>query len=404
MTAGWSYEPMRALVAHERLPVAIVDLDILDANVGRLRAIAERENKRIRLATKSVRVPALIRYVMEQGRGVIRGLMCYSLEEAFLLASLDLDDFLVAYPTVRRDDLESAEKIVRMGKSIVLMVDSEAHLSALEAFWGRTGLPPLAVCVDMDVSYRPLGGAAHLGVRRSPIRSIDDFCAVIAVLREKKRLRLAGVMAYEAQIAGVTDRNPFSPLLNPAKRMIKTLSRRDVAAKRARVSRLLEQQGVKLEFFNGGGTGSIRTTAREPWITEVTAGSGFLQSHLFDYYRANENAPAFCFALQVSRVPEPGVVTCLGGGYVASGESSPDKAPVPFLPRDLKPFPREGFGEVQTPLINGSGYDLKVGDPVFFRPAKAGEIAERFSEYLLVRQGRIVDRAKTYRGMGHCFF
>ena len=36
--------------------------------------------------------------------------------------------------------------------------------------------------------------------------------------------------------------------------------------------------------------------------------------------------------------------------------------------------------------------------------ANASEIAERFNEYLLVRDGEIVERVKTYRGFGKCFY
>ena len=172
------------------------------------------------------------------------------------------------------------------------------------------------------------------------------------------------------------------------------------------MSELLARRAVSLEFFNGGGTGSIRTTSREPWVTEVTAGSGFLQSHLFDYYASNENEPAMCFALQVTRLPQPDRVTCQSGGFIASGPADADKAPVPFLPAGLQSDKMEGCGEVQTPLhvpapLRGT---LRPGDPVFFRPAKAGEIAERFNEYLLIRGDEIEGRAKTYRGLGHCFY
>jgi len=201
------------------------------------------------------------------------------------------------------------------------------------------------------------------------------------------------------------DENPFAPLLNPAKKWIKRHSIPDVARRRAAVSDLLDERGVEIEFFNGGGTGSIRTTTREKCVTEVTAGSGFLQAHLFDYYAANENRPAFCFALQVTRSSQPDHVTCQSGGFIASGPVGRDKEPVPFLPAGLKPTGNEGCGEVQTPLrvpaaLRGR---LQPGDPVFFRPAKSGEIAERFDEYLLKRGDEIVGRAKTYRGLGGCF-
>ncbi len=107
----------------------------------------------------------------------------------------------------------------------------------------------------------------------------------------------------------------------------------------------------------------------------------------------------------MTRSSQPDHVTCQSGGFIASGPTEADKAPVPFLPEGLKPTRGEGFGEVQTPLLVPPALrgKLQPGDPVFFRPAKAGEIAERFQEYLLVQGGRITGRAKTYRGLGHCF-
>jgi D-serine deaminase-like pyridoxal phosphate-dependent protein len=77
--------------------------------------------------------------------------------------------------------------------------------------------------------------------------------------------------------------------------------------------------------------------------------------------------------------------------------------PVPALLPGLSLTSLEGAGEVQTPLIVPRGVDLTIGDPVFFRHAKAGELAEHFAEYLLVRGSRIEGRAPTYRGLGRCF-
>ena len=112
--------------------------------------------------------------------------------------------------------------------------------------------------------------------------------------------------------------------------------------------------------------------------------------------------PALSFALQVVRAPGPGLVTCHGGGWIASGEAGPDKLPVPWLPTGLQLLSAEGAGEVQTPLRTGSVH-LAPGDPVFFRPAKAGEPAEHALEYLLVRGDAVEARVPTYRGEGGCF-
>jgi D-serine deaminase-like pyridoxal phosphate-dependent protein len=406
-TAGapaWDYAALKGVLAGERLPAMIVDLDVFEANVRRLVAIARAHGKTLRPASKSLRVPDLLKRVAEIGGGDVRGVMCFAVEEARLLASLGFDDLLVAYPTVQEPDLAAAWDLTRAGTPLTLMVDEPVHVERLAAFWhGRGTAPPLRVCVDIDMSWRPLG--RHVGVQRSPLRTLEDLDCVLGAILARPELRLVGVMAYEAQIAGLGEENPFAPLLNPVKRLIKRRSVRAVLMKRRALSERLAARGVALELFNGGGTGSIRSTSREPWIMEVTAGSGFLQSHLFDYFATNENEPAFCFALAVTRSSQADHVTCQGGGFIASGPVHADKAPLPFLPAGLVPTAGEGFGEVQTPLVVPPELRgrLVPGDPVFFRPAKAGEIAERFDEYLLKRGARIVGRAKTYRGLGHCF-
>jgi D-serine deaminase-like pyridoxal phosphate-dependent protein len=399
------YDKLAALVRDEPLPVMLVDLATLDANVRRLSAVAAQHGKNLRVASKSVRVPDLLKRIVSVGGAHFRGVMCYSVPEAQLLAGEGFDDLLVAYPTVQRSDLEAARAVAASGKTITLMIDSLAHVAMLADYWrGTGGGERLRVCIDQDMSWRPVG--LHIGVQRSPVRSTEDFAALLEAILRRAELRLAGVMGYEAQIAGVGDENPFAPLLNPAKKLIKAKSVKDVAGKRRAVAELLLRRGVAIDFFNGGGTGSIRTTSDEDWVTEVTAGSGFLQSHLFDYYAGNENQPAMCFALQVTRSPQGDRVTCQSGGFIASGPSDADKAPVPFLPAGLKADKMEGFGEVQTPLLVPPGLRgaLRPGDPVFFRPAKAGEIAERFNEYLLIENGAVTGRARTYRGLGHCFY
>jgi D-serine deaminase-like pyridoxal phosphate-dependent protein len=159
-------------------------------------------------------------------------------------------------------------------------------------------------------------------------------------------------------------------------------------------------------LFNGGGTGSIDAAAQDPSLSEVTAGSGFLASHLFagarERYDGLSLRPALSFALQASRRPAPGMVTCLGGGVVASGEAGASRLPVPWLPAGLSLLAQEGAGEVQTPLRVPPGLDL-LGAKIFFRPAKAGEPLERFNELLLVRGEQLEERARTYRGLGFVF-
>ena len=158
-----------------------------------------------------------------------------------------------------------------------------------------------------------------------------------------------------------------------------------------------------LRFVNGGGTGSIERTAAEPAVTEVTAGSGFYAPALFDDYSAFSFRPAAMFAAPVVRKPEPGVATLLGGGYPASGPAQRDRLPRPHLPAGLRLDPFEGAGEVQTPVRGRAAAGLEIGDRVYLRHAKAGELCERFDRLYLVAGDSIVDEVPTYRGEGRCF-
>lgn len=397
------YEKLRELVKDEPLPAMFVDLNILDENISRISEMVSTAGKKIRIASKSVRVPAILKYIMQKGGSHFQGIMCFSVPEAGFLAESGFDDLLVAYPTVGQNDLELFHSLTQKNINVTLMVDGPEQIEKIIEVWEQKGGKiPAKICVDIDMSWKPFG--MHLGVFRSSINSLSSFKSAYENIAESRYLKFAGIMGYEAQIAGMGDQSPYSPMLNPAKKYIKRKSVNDVSKRRKAIHDFLKSEHINPEIFNGGGTGSLKTTIKEPWLTEVTAGSGFLQSHLFDYYKANQNKPAFCFALQVSRIPQPGIATCKSGGFVASGDARPDKWPVPFLPRGIKTIKNEGFGEVQTPVKLQAGLDIKVGDPLFFRPAKAGEIAERFNEYALIRDNKIIEKVPTYRGLGYCFY
>jgi D-serine deaminase-like pyridoxal phosphate-dependent protein len=396
-----TWHRLRKAIAGEPLPCAVVDLDAFSENARTLNAIARTHGKALRLATKSIRCPRLLKMLLDSGEGTLRGLMTYTATETAYLASEGHDDLLLAYPTAQPSDAALLADLAAAGKTVAVVADDVEQLAALERAAAAAGTQ-LRICIEVDVSFRPVGGV-HLGGRRSPLHGVEDVVAFAERVRGHPHLVVDGVMAYEGHIAGVTDRNPFSPLMNAPKRVIKLLSKGEVANTRRDVAAALRAAGHPLRVLNGGGTGSLHWASAESALTEVTAGSGYLDSHLFSYYRDLRLRPAAYFALQVVRRPCQGMVTCHGGGYVASGEAGPDRLPVPALPPGGKLLGFEGAGEVQTPVQLGSAVTLALGEPYFFRHAKAGELAEHFTEYLLVRGDRVVERAPTYRGLGKCF-
>jgi D-serine deaminase-like pyridoxal phosphate-dependent protein len=376
-------------------PFAVVDLEALRSNaVALLRRAAGRP---IRVASKSVRSRALLRAAL--GTPGYRGVLAYSLREALWLVDERTpggavsDDVVVAYPTADRSALLELAVDPLARERVTIMVDDPAQLDLVPG--------PVRVCLDLDASLRLFGGRLHVGARRSPVHDAD---AAVALAREvvRRGFRLVGLMAYEAQIAGVGDRVPGRPVRSGVIRAMQRASAAELAERRAAVVAAVGAE-APLEFVNGGGTGSLERTAAEPAVTEVAAGSGLFGPTLFDRYRAFTPRPAALFALSVVRRPAAGMVTVLGGGWIASGAPGSDRLPVPVYPAGLRLSGAEGAGEVQTPLSGAAADDLRIGDRVWFRHAKAGELCEHVTALHLVEDGRLRGSVPTYRGEGRAF-
>jgi D-serine deaminase-like pyridoxal phosphate-dependent protein len=374
-------------------PFAVIDLDAFDFNAADL--MRRARGVPLRLASKSLRVRALERRALEAG---FRGVLCFTLPEALWLASHGWDDLVVGYPTMDR----SALRALAHGpdrERVTLMVDCVEHLDAVAAAEPEG---PVKVCIDVDAGWRALGGLMTIGAKRSPLHDPLQVAAFAREVVARDHVVLDGVMAYEGQIAGVGDKPPGRPLMRLALPVVQALSARELARRRAAIVDAVRSV-APLRFVNGGGTGSIERTAAEPAVTEVAAGSGLYGPTLFDTYRAFRPAPAAFFVLPVVRKPSAGLATALGGGYVASGPPGRDRLPRPVLPHGLKLDALEAAGEVQTPLLGRAAAGLRVGDHVWFRHAKAGELFERFDVVHLVRGGELVDTVPTYRGEGKTF-
>ncbi|MGH2994305.1 MAG: amino acid deaminase/aldolase [Solirubrobacterales bacterium] len=379
-------------------PFAFVDLDAMWANAADLRRMAA--GVPIRVASKSVRCRALLRRILERDPG-FRGLLTFTLPETLWLAGEGFENLVLAYPTADREALTELARLTGddPAGAPAVMVDSAAHLDLIES---AAGDAPVRVCIELDVGWWALGGRIKVGPKRSPVRTPEATAALAREIAARRGMRLVGLTAYEGHIAGVGDDAPSSRVRNIAIRVMQRLSAREIRSRRAAVVDAVSRV-TPLELVNGGGTGSLAATASEDAVTEVTAGSGFYDSVLFDHYRSLDLRPAAAFAMPVVRKPSPRIATVLGGGYLASGAPGKDRLPEPYLPRGLRLDPLEGAGEVQTPVLGEPAARLGLGDRVYFRHAKAGELCERFASLHLVEGGRIVDEVPTYRGEGKCF-
>jgi D-serine deaminase-like pyridoxal phosphate-dependent protein len=390
------YEELERIFEDVDAPFALVDLDAMWANAGEM--LGRAAGTPIRVASKSVRCRALLARILERDPG-FQGLMTFTLSESLWLHEHGFDDLLLAYPTADRGALAELGRLDGEGAPIVT-VDSVEQLDLIEDAAGP-GARPIRVCIEVDMSWWPLGGRVRIGVKRSPIRTPQQAQALAREIVHRPGLELAALMGYEAHIAGLGDRPLGKRMQEPAIRFIKHRSAAEISERRALVVSAVREV-APVAIVNGGGTGSIHTTRREDVVTEITAGSGFYAPTLFDRYSSFRLTPAAMFAMPVVRRPSGAVATLLGGGYPASGAAGRDRLPAPHLPRGLRVDPLEGAGEVQTPVLGSAAASLRVGANVYLRHAKAGELCERFNSLYLISGGAIVDEVPTYRGEGRC--
>lgn len=352
----------------------------------------------IRVASKSVRSRAVLDAVLALPG--FRGVLAYTLPEALWLAET-IDDVVVGYPSVDRAAIARLALSAQLARRVTLMIDSVEQLDLFDAIAPPATRTEIRVCLDFDVSWRTRA-LGHIGVRRSPVREPAQLRALAEAVLQRAGFALVGVMAYEAQIAGVADR-PGGRAEAALLRTVQRASAAELAERRAAAVAAVREV-ASLEFVNGGGTGSLERTAAEPAVTELAAGSGLYGPHLFDHYSAFTVAPALGFALDVVRKPTPDRATLLGGGWIASGPAAPDRLPLPVWPAGLSYEPREGAGEVQTPLRGAAAAGLRAGDRVWLRHAKAGEPLEHATELVPVAaDGRAGEPLASYRGEGKCF-
>jgi len=360
-------ERFETVFGGRQAPFAFLDLDAVWSNAADM--LRRSRGKPIRIATHAIRSRPVLKRLLDLDPG-FQGALTFSLPETLWLWEHDVRDLVVAYPTTDRACLTRLARITSEDpeEAPVVMVDNPEHLDLIEEA-AASFVAPIRVAIDIDLSWRPLGGIVKVGAKGSPIRTADEAVALAREIDRRQRAKLVGVMAYEAQIAAVGDNVPGKAINNLIVRRMQSSSAKDVEDRRAEIVAALSEV-AQLEFVDGGGTGSIDRTASEWAVTEIAAGSGFYAPVRFDHFRSFRPLPAAMFALPVTRQAGAGSIDIAGA---------------------QRAFPR------------AADRQPRIGDRLYFRDLKAGELCERFDRLFLVTGTTIRDEVPTYRGERKAF-
>lgn len=399
-----------------KAPSAWLDMDALDHNI----TLVNQKTKavQLRLATKSIRSIDVLHYIKDKSPNFI-GLMSYAADESVYLLENGFDNILCAYPTLDAKSVAATFDFTKQGATMIWMIDRPEHVDVLNEV-AKAHDVNIDICLDINMSMAL--PKLYFGTKRSALMSIKDVKKLLKHIKKYPNIKVSAAMGYEAQIAGLPEHLPGKTVLSPAIRLLKSRSQKQVSKRRRSIVAYLDKQSYTLKLVNGSGSGSgsMDFTSSQPEVSEITVGSAYYKPAYFDYMDSmHEFQPAAGFVLPVTRQPEKGVITCHSGGFIASGATGADKAPVIHYPKHLSLLNDEGFGEVQTPMAIGKTGNndemprLNIGDMVWCRHAKAGELCEHFNELICYRQsGQPTVAANkeqkqqtmiTYRGERKCF-
>jgi len=211
-------------------PVAIVDLDRLEANITRLQNYLDEHGIANRPHIKTHKIPEIAHLQLRAGA---IGITCQKLGEAEVMAQAGIEDIFLPYNIIGQSKLAHLVRLARRVR-LSLTADSEFTLRGLSAAAYRERLE-LELLVEFDT-----------GGQRCGVQSPQEAAGLARLITRLPGLRFAGLMTYP-----LNDRTG--------------LFVRETKA-------LLQGDGLAVERVSVGGTPCMWEAHHHPEISEYRAG------------------------------------------------------------------------------------------------------------------------------------
>lgn len=249
-------------------PLLCIDLDKMQANIGKMAAQCREHGVAWRPHAKCHKTPAIA--LQEIAAGAI-GVTCAKVSEAEVLAAGGVRDILVANMIVGERKWERVASLCRWADPIIAC-DHYAQVEPLAAVCRRHGVTA-RVLIEVNI------GLDRVGVRPGP-----DTLNLAQAISKLQGVKLAGIMGYEGHLLQVAE---------PAE---KERQIRESMALLVSCADAIRKSGIECGIVSAGGTGSYQYTIQCPGVTEVQAGGGIFMD---PYYRNKCQVQGLDFALTV---------------------------------------------------------------------------------------------------------
>ncbi len=355
-------------------PAYCIDLDVMEANIGRMSEFICSRGKEWRPHAKCHKAPEIA--LLQMKAGAI-GVTVAKVSEAEVYAAAGIRDILIANMIVGEPKLERVAALCRTADPIVAC----DHFVQAEAL--------AEVCRRREVECRVVI-EVNIGMDRVGIRPGADFRDLSRGVARLKGVRLVGVMGYEGHLLRVPDPTEKRTRINAAIALL--VEQRDQ----------MRADGLDCGIVSAGGTGSYQITADCPGVTELQAGGGiFADPCYINQCSLEDLRPALTVLATVTSRPKLERAVIDAGRKTINPDLEPPVIKGTVSGRPLPDAAITGLSAEHGILSLGpQSQDLRIGDKIELIPGYTDFTTPLHDRFYGIRQGAVeVEWPIAARGM-----
>ncbi|MCK9908771.1 DSD1 family PLP-dependent enzyme [Microbacteriaceae bacterium K1510] len=353
--------PVTILASRPRIetidtPALLVDLDVFEANMAKIRARCAAEGVAWRPHCKSHKCPDIAK--LQIAAGAI-GVTCAKLAEAEAMADAGISDIMIANQIVGPIKIARLMRLRRRA-DVIVAVDSAENVAALAAAAQAAGVR-LRVVIEIDS-----------GMNRAGVAPGEAVVVLARFVASHQSLQFAGVMTWEGHTSRIADPDDKRRAIEEALNSLV-----DSAA-------LCHAAGLPVAIVSCGGTGTYETSAGVAGITEIQAGGGiFGDVHYRELYHVPVGYGLTVLSTVTSRPTAQRVICDAGKKAMSTDAGEP-------IPLDVPPVASIGFSAEHGKLeLAAPSETPRIGDRIRFVVGYSDTTAHLHDEIYAVRGGRV---------------